>query len=134
MTVKVLIEKDEKGFSVYTDNLQHGTVIGEGHTVEEAKADFFNSWKEVKSIYPKRGMKIPEEMIDPKFEFRYDVSSIFDELDLINISKFARFAGVNASLMRHYKCGDFSASSKQISKIESALHRLGEKLITVSMF
>ena len=134
MTVRVLIEKDDKGFSVYTDNLKHGVIIGEGKNVEEAKADFFNSWEEIKSIYPDRGLKIPDEMLNPKFEFKYDVSSVFDELDVINTTKFAKMAGVNSSLLRHYKCGDFPISDKQVKKIENALHDLGRRLLSVSMF
>ena len=66
-------------------------------------------------------------------EYKYDVASIFTELDYINISKFAKISGINASLLRHYKKGDYYISRKQVLKIEEALHKIGRQLIAVSL-
>lgn len=134
MKMNVIIERDDTGYSVYSEDLECGIIIGSGQNVAEAKEDFFNTLEEIKSTYPDRGLEIPEELKDPEFEFKYDVSSVFDELDCINLTKFAKMAGVNSSLLRHYKRGDFAISSKQVSKIETALHSLGKKLLAVSMF
>lgn len=132
--MNVIIERDERGYSVYSDGLKSGIIIGSGKSVAEAKEDFFNTLKEIKSTYPERGLSVPKELTDSTFEYRYDISSVLDELDCLNLTKFAKIAGVNSSLLRHYKRGDFAISSKQVSKIETALHNLGRKLMSVSVF
>ena len=43
MTARVIIEKDGNGYSAFIDGIK-STVIGEGASVEEAKADLDNSW------------------------------------------------------------------------------------------
>lgn len=132
--MNVIIERDKRGYSVYSDGLKSGIIIGSGKSVAEAKEDFFNSLKEIKSTYSERGLSVPKELTDSTFEYRYDISSVLDELDCLNLTKFAKIAGVNSSLLRHYKRGDFAISSKQVSKIETALHNLGRKLMSVSVF
>ena len=132
--MNVIIERDERGYSVYSDGLKSGIIIGSGKSVAEAKEDFFNTLKEIKSTYPERGLSVPKELIDSTFEYSYDISSVLDELDCLNLTKFAKIAGVNSSLLRHYKRGDFAISSKQVGKIETALHNLGRKLMSVSIF
>ncbi len=74
--------------------------------------------------------KIPDELADnPEFEFKYDVPSLFDLFDEINITAFSRKLGINPSLMRQYKNGLAFASKKQIDKIKSGFKELGNQLI-----
>lgn len=133
MKTIALIEKGKDGtFGVYTPNIET-TFIGEGATVAEAKADFKNSVEEVLAAYRESGEPLPEELQDIEFEYKYDVASIFDYFDFINITKFAKRAGINAALMRQYKsCGTY-ISEAQASKIEKALHAIGKELSAVSL-
>ena len=104
---------------------------------EDAKKDLKELHKKAPLAISKlsaRGMEIPAELVDPEFEFKYDVASVFDELDFINLTKFAELSGFNSSLLRHYKRGYFAISGKQAFKIEKALHDIGKRLVAISVF
>lgn len=130
--VLVLIEKDDNGFGAFTANTK-STIIGEGKTVDEAKADFLNSYKEVVEVYVEMGKPLPEELRDPVFEYTYDISALFDAFKFLNVSKFAESIGISASLMRHYKRGDTYISARQAKRIEAGLHRIALDLLAVNL-
>ena len=129
---KVIIEKDENGFSAFIDGVD-STIIGEGVSVAEAKADLDNSYKEVLASYLENGEAIPEELQDLSFDYKYDISALFNAFDFINVSKFAQRIGVSPSLMRHYKGGDTYISDNQAKRIESGLHQLARELLSVTL-
>lgn len=130
--ITVVIEKDKNGFGAFTASTQ-STIIGDGQTVEEVKADFMNSYREILETYTERGEEIPEELRDPVFEYTYDISALFDAFKFLNASKFAESIGISPSLMRHYKSGDTYISAKQAKKIEAGLHRIARELLAVSL-
>lgn len=129
---KVIIEKDENGFSAFIDGID-STIIGEGVSVAEAKADLDNSYKEVLASYLENGEAVPEELQDLSFDYKYDISALFNAFDFINVSKFAQRIGVSPSLMRHYKGGDTYISDNQAKRIESGLHQLARELLSVTL-
>ena len=129
---KVIIEKDENGFSAFIDGVD-STIIGEGVSVAEAKADLDNSYKEVLASYIENGEAVPEELQDLSFDYKYDISALFNAFDFINVSKFAQRIGVSPSLMRHYKGGDTYISDNQAKRIESGLHQLARELLSVTL-
>jgi hypothetical protein len=65
------------------------------------------------------------------FEYKYDIASLFDYYNWINVTQFAKIAGINPSLMRQYKKGLSYISEKQANKIEVALHKLGNELSSI---
>ena len=133
MKTIALIEKGKDGsFGIFTPDIE-STIIGEGITVAEAKADFENSVKEVIASYTDCGKELPNELVDIEVDYKYDVASIFDYYDWINVSKFASIAGINASLLRQYKQGLTYISEEQVKKIENALHNAGNKLQTAQL-
>jgi len=133
MKATALIEKGKDGtFGVFTPELQH-TIIGEGKTVADAKADFENSVKEVLASYTEEGKQIPAELQGLDFEYKYDIASLFNYYNFINVSKFARMVGINASLMRQYKSGNQYISENQISKIEEALHKMANEIGSIKL-
>lgn len=132
MKTVALIEKDDKGFGIFTPNLE-STIIGEGMSVEEAKADFMNSYNEVLESYIQNGESVPEELIDLEFSFKYDVASVFDEFPFINATKFAEYIGISPGLMRHYKAGDTYISEAQAKRIESGLHEFAARLLQIKL-
>lgn len=119
-------------FGIFTPDIET-TIIGSGATVAEAKADFENSVKEVLASYTEEGEELPRELKGITFEYRYDTASVFDELECINVTRFARLAGIYPSTMRQYASGIAYISEKQAHKIEEALHSLGAKLQTVRL-
>jgi len=127
-----LIEKGNDGtYSIFAPNLQ-SVIFGTGNTVEEAKADFENSVNEMKEAYIDTKGTLPKELIDVTFEYKYDIASLFNFLYCINVTKFAKKAGINGSLMRHYKGGEY-ISQTQASKIENALHELGREISGIKL-
>ena len=87
MKTVALIEKGKDGsYGVYTPNLE-STIIGDGATVAEAIADFQNSMKEVQTAFEEAGEPLPEELQDIEFEYRFDIASVFNYYDFINVSK-----------------------------------------------
>jgi hypothetical protein len=75
--------------------------------------------------------------VDPKteieFEFAYSVLSLFDEFSFLKIGAVAKEAGINAALLRAYACGDKNPSYDQAKKIELAIRRLGQSMLSVQV-
>jgi len=133
MRTTALIEKGKDGtFGIFTPDLK-STIIGEGKTVAEAKEDFNNSVNEVLLYFQESCKEAPSELQNIEFEFKYDLASIFDYYNFINVSKFAQVAGINASLMRQYKTGKQYISENQVSKIEEAFHKMANEFATIKL-
>jgi predicted RNase H-like HicB family nuclease len=78
MVTTALIERGKDGsFGIFTPNINH-TIIGDGNTVEEAKADFENSVEEMILSYIESGRELPEELKDIQFVYKYDIASFSD--------------------------------------------------------
>lgn len=133
MKTTALIEKGKDGtFGIFTPDLE-STIIGEGNTVAEAKADFENSAKEVTLYFQESGKQMPAELQGVEFEYKYDIASLFNYYNFINVSKFAQVAGINASLMRQYKTGNQYISENQVLKIEDALHKIANEIAAIKL-
>ena len=66
-----------------------------------------------------------------RFEIAYDLSSLFQNKNFLNISAIAKKAGINASLMRQYAAGIKSPSDETAKKIEGVIRDLGKELLSV---
>ncbi len=123
----VSIEKDADGtYIAYNENGDGYALIGRGDTVGEAKEDFANSMSEV-AVSEKEKKGSVTEILTAEPEYRFSLSSLFEYYSMLNVSAFARFVGINETLMRQYKKGDTYISDKQLSRIENALHKLGKE-------
>jgi predicted RNase H-like HicB family nuclease len=133
MKTIALIEKGKDGtFGIFTPEL-NSTIIGVGNTVAAAKIDFKNSVSEVMNFYNETGKQIPDELQNIDFEFKYDLSSLFNYYSFLNVSKFAEMAGINPSLMRQYKTGRQYISESQINKIEKTLHKIANEMALIKL-
>lgn len=129
----VRIEKRKDGsYVAYSKDLENYAVFGTGDTVTEAKEDFFNTLNEIKELLEEDGQEIPSELMEMP-EFHFDISSLFEFYDIINVSAFARLIGINASLMRQYKRGDTYISDIQLNKIEEGIHKVGKELCDLKL-
>ena len=132
MKTTALIEKGKDGtYGIFTPDIDH-VIIGDGNTVEEAKADFENSVKEIKEFYFETKGELPKELQNIIFEYKYDISSFFNYYDWINVTKFAKKAKMNGSLMRRYRGGEY-ISQKQVAKIEKTLNELGKEISEIRL-
>ena len=129
----VAIEKDTDGsYIAYNTDDSPYTLIGRGDSVSEAKADFENSMSEVAQSEKERTGSVPHILTHaPKYKF--DLSSLFDYYTMLNVSAFARFVGINSTLMRQYKQGNTYISERQLTKIEEGIHRLGTEFTNLRL-
>lgn len=120
MKLKAVIEKgNENFFTIYTEGGIPGYGVGGcGASVAEAKEDYMTCIEEMRELAKADGKPFPEDI---SVEFRYDIPSFFNYFDWINISAFAKQAGINESKMRAYKAGLATASEKTLSKIQKTV-------------
>ena len=127
-----LIEMGKDGtFTIFTPDTE-STFFGEGNTVAEAKADFENSVKEFIEVFEEIGRKDPDDLKNTSFVYKYDMPSFLNNYDYLNMTKLANMSGINPSLMRQYKRGQY-ISEKQVSKIQTAIHKIGKELLAVRL-
>ena len=132
MKTLVIIERDKAGYSAYTNDLSI-IIHGSGASVQEAKDEMMSCYKDLLDYYAESGEPVPDELKDLTFEYKYDISAMFNVFDFLNASKFAVRVGISPSLMRQYKSGDTYISQKQAKKIEAGLHRIGQEFISFTL-
>lgn len=133
--ILVLVEKANDGwYSVYTPEMESTVLNGQGKTVREAIASIKESLAGVLESYQTNKEEIPEELKgEITFWYKYDIPSLFENFDEINLSSFARKYGFNESLLRKYKNRLAFASGRQCLRIEQSLHHLGRSLCSTGI-
>ena len=131
MKVNVIIEQGADGtFDAnmeFLENVPFG-LLGQGNTVPETIADFYNSEAEMKALYADEGKEFP----DLEFEFRYDTASFLQQYAYaFTLAGLERITGVNQRQLSHYINGVRKPSEKTIRKIESRLHQFGQEIAAV---
>ena len=94
MKALVIIEKDQTGFAAFTDNLT-AVLHGSGASVQEAKDELLAGYRELLDYYAAKGENVPDELKDLTFEYKYDISAMFNVFDFLNASKFAERIGIS---------------------------------------
>ena len=89
--------------------------------------------KEAQEEYVKEHGSLPKNLQEIKIEYKYDLQSFFNYFEWINISKFAKYAGINESKMRQYKIGAAYAGEKTKEKILVAIQKMSADLAAVSL-
>ena len=124
---------DDKTISVYVPDFDGFSLNGQGNTVEEAKQALMQAVDDYKSMLSETGKEIPASLSDIEFEYKYDIASFFECFKFISVSTFAKYAGINPSLMRQYKQRIAFDSEAQKMKIEEAIHRAGSEMLAVRL-
>ena len=133
MKVRAIIEKGSEMYGIRSDDIVgRCCLVGFGDTVEEAREDFMVSIEEAIEDADEAGLKHPSSD-EIKVTFTYDLPSFFNYFDIINISKFAAYVGVNESKMRQYKSGLAFPGEKTTKKILVAIKKIGAELSMVSL-
>jgi hypothetical protein len=135
MTVTAIVEKGSDGFySIYSDQeINNHSFGGYGESVEAAKADFMLSINEAKEMIMRETGTTPNEYADLQVTFKFDIASLFNYFDWINVSKFAQYAGINESKMRQYKSGVAFAGERTTNRILTAIKKMGAELSAASL-
>ncbi len=124
--VTVVVESGKGGFSCFmandSDDLNF-SLIGAGKTAKAAMEDFLIADKEMRESFEEDG----EEYPDLDFRFVLDVGSFFDYYPL-SITAFAKYIGMNASLLRQYATGIKVPQGKSLEKIRQGIDKLKENI------
>jgi predicted RNase H-like HicB family nuclease len=130
--VKAIIERGADGlYSIYTPTLKNN-IIGEGATVAEAKQDFLIGYQEIIDTYKEDGKRLPRELNNIEFVYQYDLAAFYQAHPYLNVSKIAQFTGINDTLMRQYKRGQY-ISETQILRIQNGIRAIGKELSNTTL-
>ncbi len=135
MKITALIEKNDNGYYQIssTDEIESYGLGGYGYSVAEAKQDFVKSIEEAKEMIMDESGSLPDGIDDIEVEFAYDIPSFFNYFDWINVTAFAKKAGINESKMRAYKSGLSAASEKTMERICNTIKAMGAELCSATI-
>ena len=116
--IQVIVETGKDMFACFMAGEHDGLtgLHGDGKTARKAISNFCQCYKEEKQFCQSEGKIVPEL----EFEFVFDIGAFFNYY-LINVSAFAEYAGMNASLLRQYACGLKSPTKVTIDKIKATI-------------
>lgn len=131
--VKAYIYREKDGtYSIFVDDkapINYG-LVGEGATVEEAIADWNNTYEAMKQSYAEDNMPF----VEAQFSFVYDVASFLAYYGgLLTFKGLAKLTGVSAAQLSQYATGYRNPSSKTTAKIQEGLHALARDLSRVAL-
>ena len=135
MKVEARVEREpgEKNFSCYMhiDSL-NGGVLGVGSSAKAAIKDMLSGWKDETDVLREEGKEIPELEI----EYKFDVGSLFNYYDFINVAGVSREIGVSPSVMRQYAIGirKPSPSPERKKEIMMGIKSLASKMQTAEIY
>ncbi len=120
MTTTAIIEigKDST-YDIYTNDNRLGfMLLGQGKTIEEAKADFLHNRDELVELYKKRGERFDFDHLE--FEYKYDTKS-FLKYSPFTLTWLSSATGINKKQLSHYSTGVRNPSKATMEKIRSAI-------------
>jgi len=130
--VKAIIERGADGsYSIYTPTLKNA-IIGEGKTVAEAKEDFMIGYQEMVETYQEDGKPVPKELDGIEFAYQYDLAAFYEAHPYLNVSKIAQYVGINDTLMRQYRRGQY-ISEAQVLRIQNGIRAIGKELAATTL-
>lgn len=129
INVKATIERGDDG--TYDVTMEYVTYIpfgllGQGNNVEEAIADFYNSYNEMKSFLAEKGEVYPPL----EFHFVYDIPSFLKRYAYaFSLAGLGRITGINERQLSHYINGIRKPSLKTTLKIEQKLKEFAGEIV-----
>ena len=120
MKVKAIIETGENfDFDIYTDDDSLGfMLLGQGDTIEAAKADLQKSKDEMKAAYAEAGEVFDFDSLE--FEYVFDTVS-FLKYSPFTLTSLSKATGINRKQLSHYVTGYRKPSPKTIQRIQSGV-------------
>lgn len=131
--IKVIIERAESNFSAYIDGIDGIAVTGK--SIDEIKKSMLEAIDEYITICDELRLDIPREL-QGKYEigFELDIQSLLTIYEgIFTKAGLEKLTGINQKQLWHYAKGKSKPRQAQKQKIESALHRLGNELISLSL-
>ena len=127
MKVRAIIETGKDfDYDIYTEDDALGfMLLGQGDTIEEAKADLLKSKEEMKAVYAEAG----EDFDFDSLEFEY----VFDTVSFLKYSPFtltglSKATGINCKQLSHYVTGYRKPSPKTVQRIQAGVTKFAETM------
>ena len=135
MKITAIIERNDNNYYQISspDEIEGHGLGGYGYSVNEAKDDFRKSIDEALEMTLEESGVLPVSVTNIEVDFQYDIPSFFNYFDWINVSAFAKKAGINESKMRAYKSGLAAASEKTMERICSTIKAMGAELSSATL-
>lgn len=132
-TLNVIIEKSENNYSAYLQEVDG--VIAVGKSVAEIKQCIIESIEILKEDCDELGYELPEELQgEYSLTFKMDVRSVLDFYsNIFTKAALERITGINQKQLWHYASGERKPRPEQAVKLENALHKLGEELLSIQL-
>ena len=127
--VKVMVGRVNAGTYVYSvvmmaDEVPFG-LNGTGKTIDEAKQDFMEAYREIKEIMAENG----ERYEDLEFEFCYDIPSFLEYYAYaLSLAGLERITGINQRQLSHYINGTSKPGKVTVERFRKSIHSFAEEL------
>lgn len=106
------------------DTLDYGC-IGEGKTIDETIADFYDAYQEMKEGFAQENRYFEEV----EFDFYYDIASFLEKYyKKFSLAGLEQITGVNQTQLGHYLHGRRKPSRKTIAKIQRGVEAFAKEL------
>lgn len=132
-TLHVIIERTENNYSAYLQEVDG--VIAVGKSVAEIKQSIIEAIELLIESCKDLECEIPKELQgDYTLTFKMDVRSILDFYsNIFTKAALERITGINQKQLWHYASGERKPRAEQALKLENALHKLGEELLSIHL-
>ena len=131
--MSVIIGCTEKNYSAYIEGVDG--IVATGATIAEIKKNMTEAIDTFIDACHGAGCEVPEDLEgDFDLVFKMDVQSFLKLYSgIFSKSGLERLTGINQKQLWHYANGKSVPRRTQVLKIEDALHRLGNELLSVQL-
>ena len=132
--LNAIIESTENNYSAYIENLDG--VVATGTTITEIREKLINAVDDYVKTCLEMKCEMPEGLKDGDYciTFKMDIKSLLSVYSgIFTKAGLERITGINQKQLWHYAKGISTPRRAQVVKIENALHRLGNELISLSL-
>ena len=132
-TLTIIFERAENNYSAFIEGL--GGIVASGRSVDEIKMNMVGAIDAFIEECKELGCEVPEELQgDYELCFKMDVKSLLDFYSgIFSKAGLERITGINQKQLWHYASGNRNPRPEQSVKLEKALHKLGEELLSISL-
>lgn len=132
-TLTAIIESLENNYSAYIKDVDG--VVATGSTIEEIKANLVEAVRLYVEPCHDLGCDLPEALKgEYQIVFSMDVKSLLTLYQgIFTKAGLEKLTGINQKQLWHYASGISTPRKAQVLKIEKAIHRLGQELLSIQL-
>lgn len=132
-TLTAIIESLENNYSAYIKDVDG--VVATGSTIEKIKANLVEAVRLYVETCHDLGCDLPEALKgEYQIVFSMDVKSLLTLYQgIFTKAGLEKLTGINQKQLWHYASGISTPRKAQVLKIEKAIHRLGQELLSIQL-